>query len=149
MKEKGRFGVDMPHLGEKEALPGEEKKTLTREERERLLLGRVSSSPQFATAIVKRQNNLYKPCTILYILNKIIRNNYIVCLAMIGCTMFDMVKQVVEGKPYYCLNTIHSLSILSHLSSNMSFKYLLFYSEEFYFIFASPFFLGEIGAVEP
>ena len=142
MKEKGRFGVDMPHLGEKEALPGEEKNTLTREERERLLLGRVSSSPQFATAIVKRQNNLYKPYTILYILNKIIRNNYIACVVMIGCTRFDIVKQIVERKPYYCLNTIHplSLSILSHLSSNMSFKYLLFYSEEFYFIFASLFF---------
>ena len=37
---KGEIWVDMPHLGEKEALPGEEKKTLTREERERLLLGR-------------------------------------------------------------------------------------------------------------
>ena len=41
MEEKGEIWVDMPHLGEKEALPERRgEKTLTREERERLLRGR-------------------------------------------------------------------------------------------------------------
>ena len=58
MKEKGRFGVDMPHLGEKEALPGEEKKTLTREERETPTREREYASAKQNTGFFLRKNNL-------------------------------------------------------------------------------------------